>query len=172
HDKTARLWDTQSGAPGPTLNGHVNSIMSIVYAPKGHQIATASLDKTVRLWDSYTGVSVQTSGGHTDRVNSVTYSPEGCTLASGGLDRTLRLWNAKTGTPIKTFGDQANQITSGNVNQAPTFDVGRIERAAYSPCGGHIAIGSDDESVYVWDLKTGTGVHKLDVHDDCVTSVA
>ncbi|KAF9930714.1 hypothetical protein BGZ67_005688 [Mortierella alpina] len=171
HDKTVRLWDTQSGAPGPTLNGHVNNIMSIVYAPNGHQIATASLDKTVRLWDSQTGVSVETSSGHTDRVNSVTYSPKGCTLASGGFDKTLRLWNAKTGVPIKTFGDHANQTTTSNVSQTTEFKVGRIERAVYSPSGGHIVLGSADMCVYIWNMETGKVVHELVGHDDCVTSV-
>ncbi|KAF9967011.1 hypothetical protein BGZ70_000420 [Mortierella alpina] len=200
HDKTARLWDTQSGASGPTLNGHVNSIMSVVYSPDGRQLVTGSLDKTVRLWTTQDDEDMDSTGnnghrgsfrpdtkfnlnksvrfhnqrvaGHTNRVSCVVFSPDGRTLASGGFDRTLRLWNAKTGTPIKTFGDQANQITGGNVNQALTFDVGRIERAAYSPCGGHIAIGSDDSSVYIWDTETGKRIHKLVGHDDCVTSVA
>ncbi|KAF9282107.1 hypothetical protein BGZ68_006209 [Mortierella alpina] len=171
YDKTARLWDTQLGAPGPILSGHVNNIMGMVYAPNGHQIATASLDKTVRLWDSQTGVSVLTSSGHTDRVNSVTYSLKGRTLASGGFDKTLRHWNANTGDLIKVFG-AVNQITSGDVDQTTTFEVGRIEKIAYSPIRGQIAIGSDDHCVYIWDTETGERVYKLPGHDDCVTSVA
>ncbi|CAO3568841.1 unnamed protein product [Mortierella alpina] len=84
---------------------------------------------------------------------------------------TLRLWNAKTGALIKTFGDQVSQITRGDVNRIPNFDVGRIESIMYSPSGGQIAFGSDDRCVYIWDMTTGTLVHRLIGHDDCITSV-
>ena len=54
-DKTVRLWDAQTGAPGPVLSGHTDRVWSVVYSPNGQQIASGSDDKTVRLWDVDSG---------------------------------------------------------------------------------------------------------------------
>ncbi|KAG0259859.1 hypothetical protein BGZ95_004560, partial [Linnemannia exigua] len=46
YDKTVRLWDTQTGEPGPVLSGHTNAVESVAYSPSGHQTASGSCDNT------------------------------------------------------------------------------------------------------------------------------
>ena len=55
-DKTARLWDAETGKPiGEPLTGHKDAVLSAAFSPDGKRIVTASDDKTARLWDAETG---------------------------------------------------------------------------------------------------------------------
>ena len=48
--KTVRIWDSATGKELQTLQGHQNSVHSVVFSPDGEQIATASEDSTARVW--------------------------------------------------------------------------------------------------------------------------
>ena len=49
---------------------------------------------------------------------------------------------------------------------------GSVKSVAVSPDGRRIVSGSDDQTVAVWDLETGTRLHALTGHQGAVTSVA
>ncbi len=50
-DKTARLWDGETGKPVAVLAGHDNEVESATFTPDGKQVLTASADGTARLWE-------------------------------------------------------------------------------------------------------------------------
>jgi WD40 repeat protein len=49
-DRTARLWDAETGALRTTLEGHTGWVMSCAFSPEGTRVLTASADMTARLW--------------------------------------------------------------------------------------------------------------------------
>ena len=49
-DRTARIWDVNTGAPLAVLRGHDDTVYSGGFSPDGLRIITASQDGTARLW--------------------------------------------------------------------------------------------------------------------------
>jgi WD40 repeat protein len=55
-DKTARVWDAESGKLiGVPLTGHEGGVSSAAFSPDGKRIVTASSDKTARIWVAESG---------------------------------------------------------------------------------------------------------------------
>ncbi|KAF8925046.1 hypothetical protein BGZ47_003513, partial [Haplosporangium gracile] len=94
YDKTVRLWDTQTGAPGPVLSGHTNAVKSVAYSPSGHQIASGSSDKTVRLWDANSGRCLVVVKDFHGPVTGVAWKAthDDIYLVTGSGDTFVRLW--------------------------------------------------------------------------------
>ena len=99
-DKTARLWDAETGEPiGEPLKGHADTVYSAAFSPDGKRIVTASADKTARLWDAETGKPIgELLKGHTDSVHSAAFSPDGKRVVTASGDKTARLWEVFANT--------------------------------------------------------------------------
>lgn len=50
-DKTAKLWDTNTGALLHTFAGHQNEVVTVSFDPHKSLLATGSMDQTAKLWD-------------------------------------------------------------------------------------------------------------------------
>ena len=61
-DKTARVWDLESGATLHTLQGHTDWVRKVTCFDRGGGwvIVTASDDKTARVWDLESGAARRT----------------------------------------------------------------------------------------------------------------
>ena len=99
-DKTARLWDAQSGKELRAFTGHDSAVSSVAFSPDGKQVLTGSLDKTARLWDAQSGKELRTFTGHTGSVESVAFAPDGKRVLTRSTDNTTRIWDAQTGREL------------------------------------------------------------------------
>ncbi|KAK5991625.1 Vegetative incompatibility protein HET-E-1 [Cladobotryum mycophilum] len=86
-----------------TLEGHNNSVNSVVFSPDGQRLASGSGDNTVKIWDTNSGACLQTLEGHNNSVKSVMFSLDGQRLASGSDDSTVKIWDTNSGACLQTI---------------------------------------------------------------------
>ncbi|KAF4876466.1 Ribosome assembly protein 4 [Colletotrichum siamense] len=162
-DKTARIWDTETGTPKHTLAGHAGWVLCVAWSPDGRRLATGSMDKTVRLWDPDKGVpaSQQALTGHAKWVTNIAWEPyhlwrDGTPrLASASKDATVRVWIVNTG--------RTEHVLSGHKSSVSCVKWGGT---------GLIYTASHDKTVKVWDAVKGTLVHTLSSHAHWVNHLA
>jgi WD40 repeat protein len=155
-DKTARIWDTATGALTRTLAGRGGHVLGVAFSPDGTQLATASDDGRARIWDTVTGSLARTLTGHTNAVHAVAFSPDGTQLATASRDKTLLTWDTATGTRTRTLARHG----------------GPVNAVAFGAGGTLLATASDDKTALIWDTATGSLIHTLTGHAGAVSAVA
>ncbi|OBS17520.1 hypothetical protein FPOA_12012 [Fusarium poae] len=180
-----------------TLEGHGDSVTSVVFSADGQRLASGSDDNTVKIWDAATGVCEQTLEGHGDPVTSVVFSADGQRLASGSHDETVKIWDTATGACEQTleghghwmtsvvFSADGQRLASGSFdNTVKIWDAatgvceqtlkghgGPVTSVVFSADGQRLASGSFDNTVKIWDAATGACEQTLEGHGGLVTSV-
>src|SRR5204862_6402851 len=94
-ERTARLWNAQTGARAAVMIGHQGWVLSAAFSPDGTRIVTISEDQTARLWDPKDGSASAILAGHSDWVRSAAVSADGEWVVTASQDRTARLWNVR-----------------------------------------------------------------------------
>lgn len=93
-------------------------------------------------------------------VSSVRYSPNGRFILVNTLDDTIRLWNASNPSRcVKTYRGHHNR-------RFCVFSAFSVTHGKY------IVSGSEDNSVYLWDLQDRSVIQRLSGHTDAVLSVS
>ena len=162
NDKTARLWDVDTGQQiGAPLTGHLGAVSGVAFSPDGHRLATCggSFDeKTIRLWNVDTGQPIGNPLIDDSAPTSVAFSPDGHRLASGRFKGTPRLWDADTGQPL-----------GGPLDGQP----GGVSQVVFSPDGHRLASAGDDGTVRLWNVDPDQRIGvPLTGHTGAVSSVA
>jgi len=91
-DKTARIWDADSGQEPHILTGHTGAVTSAVFSPDNKIVATGGADGMVRIWKVPNGPCEQEFRAHTAEVSSVGFSPDGTKIITASRDNTVRIW--------------------------------------------------------------------------------
>jgi hypothetical protein len=155
-DKTAKLWEVETGKELRSFNGHADGVMSVAFSPDGRRVLTGSNDKTAKLWEVETGKELRSFTGHSYSVGSVAFSPDGRRVLTGSNDKTAKLWEVETGKELRSFTGHSQSVSS----------------VTFSPDGRRVLTGSDDSTAKLWDTETGKELRLFAGHSDSVTSVA
>ena len=189
HDRTARIWDVETGQPLKVLKGHTNIVHGIAWSPDGKRIVTGSMDRSARIWSVEKGTTEVVLGGHQDEVMPVAWSADGRTVATGCNDHLVRLfepsgkfrysWRTENEVQAISFSGDSKQIlcTYGG-NDLPVgatiYDMvdGRVRSrfsghpnspicCLLSPDGKTAVTGDSECYIYMWDAAKGTALHRM-----------
>jgi eukaryotic-like serine/threonine-protein kinase len=167
-DRTAKLWDAETGQEILSLEKHTGPVQSVAFSPDGKRILTASADRAT-VWNAETGQEILSLQGHTGLVFSVAFSPDGKRILTGrGDPNSDRPGEAKVRDPGKT------KLWDAETGKEVLFLEGhtqRVNSVAFSPDGERILTGSMDRTAKLWDAKTGKEILSLVGHTGPVDSV-
>ena len=96
-----------------TLEGHEDSVTSVVFSVDGNKVISGSKDKTIRIWEAQTGKAAgEPLRGHFSAVLALTVSADGKWVASGSRDGTLRIWDMATVSEVRVLNDYYSELSS------------------------------------------------------------
>ena len=175
HDRTARIWDAQTGEPRAVLVGHEGAVNMARFRGRGFLVATAGGDKTARVWVTGqvetprlllagpqaaardTGEVPRALHGHDAALRDVEFRPgrgEGKYEAlTAGADGVACLWDVSDfkypgiRSPIRRF--------------EPPEPRAAMTDVAFNPAGDLAATAALDGAVRVWEVDTARPVEVL-----------
>ena len=150
-----RLWDTELLTSKVVFDSQGLDLRSATLSADGKQIATSEVARPahhggsvvkVHLWNAETGqrLSKWIVWKEDYMIGAgripVAFSPDGKMLAVGGENGTAHVYDACSRERVAEFRGHIGEITS----------------LAFAPMGTHLATGSADTTILVWDLRTAT----------------
>ena len=166
-DRTARVWDLQTGGQIAALTEHTAPVRSAVFSPDGLRVVSTQMpqrsgnvtivtsnDSVALLWDALSGRVILRFEGDMVQLYDATFSPDGKRIVTASGDNTARIWDAATGKPIAVLSGHSDSVLS----------------AAFNSRGDKIVTASADETVRVWDAEAMTTIAVLKGHSGAVWS--
>ena len=93
-DRSARVWDLESGSTVQVLNGHEADVTHVATHDSKPLILTSSRDASFRIWDTRHTANDLVFQGHADAVTSALFVDSG-RIVSGSDDRTVKFWDMR-----------------------------------------------------------------------------
>lgn len=151
-DKTARVWDTGTGALLATLQ-HDRGLKAAEWSPTDDFLVTSTELEQVFIWNTRTWQRVATL--REDYVSHARFSPDGKRLVvSGQWDRPVRIYNVPSFMKVVEFAGR------------PATNI------EFSPDGRWLLCADDERRVSLWDAKSGTRLASVDGHNSRVNWVS
>ncbi|CDS04105.1 hypothetical protein LRAMOSA07060 [Lichtheimia ramosa] len=200
-NRTATVWDLESGKPLRTLKGHARCVRTLQF--DDNKLVTGSMDHTLKIWNYHTGQCIRTLEGHTDGVVHLHFDSR--ILASGSVDGSIKIWNFQTGRCYTLTGHTAkvthlqlhgnHQLVSASVDGTirlwdldaqsciRVFEghragvqvavAGLLPRSCFLDHDAPVIVsGSDDNTIKIWSLESGRCLRTLFGHAHGITTLA
>lgn len=154
-DKTAILWDVQTGKKIFVFSNHSGEIYDVSFSPSGDRAITKTRDGMMKTWDIRTGEELVNLPATADNLKTVVYSPDGRYEVVRMLDDTVRIRDIASNRVVSELKGHTNYVRS----------------VAFSPDGSLIVTGSLDNTAIVWEVETGRKMITLTGHSDGIRDV-
>jgi predicted oxidoreductase (fatty acid repression mutant protein) len=126
-DRTARIWDAESGEEMAVLKGHTSRVSSAAFSADGRRVVTASQDSTARIWDADSGEEIAVLKGHTDSVLSAAFNADGKRVVTASFDDTAHIWDVTWATLVRGDALRERVCTEKLIGAAQEFSDSEME---------------------------------------------
>lgn len=160
YDKTARIWDAQSGKCLHVLN-YDSPVLCIKFAQWEFQNKTSKntefllsgcQDGNVYIWDLKNSAHVNTLQGHTEPITSMHLNPKNpYLLLTTSMDHTARLWDIRNGKLLVIFSGCHDREMDVGLSAALSGHTDWVMDAAFSADGKNVITVSLDGRAYLWN---------------------
>ncbi|MGE0007683.1 MAG: caspase family protein [Parvibaculaceae bacterium] len=151
------LWDIESGSLIHTFKGHSAEVRSLMFSADGKKVLSAGGDHTAKVWDVQNrSIIAEFSGRDTFSISSAALSHDGTLVLA--LDNPATLWNVASKELLHTFDEAAATLDSRTV--------------AFSPSDDQLLVPSWNETLRLFDTKSGRLIREFGTHQDQISSVA
>ncbi|GBE88374.1 Uncharacterized WD repeat-containing protein [Sparassis crispa] len=123
---------------------HHASVFAISTHPSAPLAASGGEDDLGYLWDYTTGQELVKLTGHTDSVTSTAFSADGEMISTGGMDGKVRVWRHVGKENWRTW-EFLTEL------QGPD----EVMWLRWHPKGSILLAGSNDTTVWLWQLPSG-----------------
>jgi WD40 repeat protein/predicted Ser/Thr protein kinase len=189
-----RLWDAATGEPCATMS-HPGYVQSLAFHPNGLSLVTGSFgNDRLRIWDPATTHVLRRIPGQGPGFRFLTVSPDGSRVATAADGPQLRVYDLKSGERLfkaaghplaySPDGRWLAAVWAGETQKVALLDAKTYETvtifsghkrnvlsATFSPDSRRLATCSEDHTVRVWQLDSGT-CQVLQGHSDRVFAAA
>ena len=192
------IWDTVRWQLVRRIVAAQTEVNVAAFSPDGKTIASVDDDGKLKLWEVATGHCQWAKCADSGNAVVARFSPDGKAVVTGGRnDGQVKVWDCATGSPLGAW--QAHERNVENVDFSPdgsclvTAGFGGLERwtwpgrgligtlpesdsvqcAAFSHDGRLLATAHEgDQSVRLWDARSGKLLRSFPGHTDGVFAVA
>ncbi|WP_136464909.1 caspase family protein [Flagellimonas onchidii] len=195
NDKTARLWDVETGKLLQIFNGHFSYVWSAMFDSESKIVITNSYDGSAKFWDVESGELLKSFDGHAGSVETSCFRSEENLLLTGSADFTAKLWDVSSGTAIQTYSGHEDAVvgaafhpsmelvlTASDDGTARTWNIHNgklkttlthkdaVNSAVFNKNGDMILTSSSDSTAAIWNSKNGKLLKQFFGHTDKVIS--
>ncbi|KAH9917834.1 ribosome biogenesis protein Sqt1 [Fomitopsis serialis] len=132
---------------------HRKSVFAVSTHPVAPIAASGGEDDLGYIWDYTTGDEIVKLTGHTDSVTSTAFSSDGELISTGGMDGKVRIWR-RVGKENWKLWEFLTEL------QGPD----EVMWLRWHPKGNVLLAGSNDSTVWLWQLPSGNTMQVLAGH--------
>jgi len=155
-NRTAKLWDAETGELIKLLSGHKYEVTVVAFSPDGKWLFTGDANGRGTLWNADSLEEVRRLQSHTGKITAAAFLADGSRLLTASGDKTVAQWDIASGKELQSL---ILKHPDGVLSLA--LVPGRHQ--ALTSCG--------DRSVRLWDLDKAQVIGTLPV-DEETNSVA
>ncbi|CAI7664409.1 unnamed protein product [Penicillium glandicola] len=168
YDEAVFMWDVRRAHVMRSLPAHSDPVAGIDVVHDGTLIVSCALDGLIRIWDTHSGQCLRTLVMEDNPpATCVKFSPNGKFVLAWTLDGCIRMWSYVESRVLKTFQGHVNNTYS----LSGCFGTYGPPDVVYDQPPCFAVSGSEDGSIFFWDIVTKEILQRLDGHTDAVLCV-